>query len=99
VAVERASGEDGRAVSSTWDCDAYGPDLREVGALCFFAGELGKRTCTSLTACREAMVTERKRVFRRINEMAAEGNPDGEYLAEEFTNPGQILGGGPEESA
>jgi hypothetical protein len=79
---------------SQWDCDAYGPDGRELGALCFMAGGPGKRTCASQDACREAMGAERRRVFRRINEMAAEGNPVGEYLAEEFTDPSQILGGG-----
>ena len=67
--------------------------MRDVGALCFFAGELGKRVCASQAECREAMAAERQRVFRRINERAALGDPDMAYLADVFTNPGQMLGG------
>ena len=79
---------------SEWDCGAYGPDLREQGALCFVSGELGKRVCGSRDECRETMAAERLRVFRRINERAAQGDPDMAYLAEEFTDPSQLLGGG-----
>ena len=79
---------------SEWDCDAYGPDLREHGALCFVSGELGKRVCDSRDECRETMAAERQRVFRRINELAAHGHPDMADLAETFTDPQQILGGG-----
>ena len=70
MAVERATGAEGDAVSSSWDCDAYGPDLREVGALCFLSGGLHVRVCESPDECREAMTAERQRVFRRINELA-----------------------------
>ncbi len=79
-----------------WDCEAYGPDIREVGALCFVAGDLGKRVCGSLGECRRVMAAERRRVFRRISELAANGDETAAYLAEEFTNPEQILGGGQE---
>jgi len=76
-----------------WDCTAYGPEGREFGAMCFLAADLGKRVCTSQDACREAMGAERRRVYQRINELAAHGNPDMADLAEVFTDPGQILGG------
>jgi hypothetical protein len=68
--------------------------LAEDGALCFTAGELNARVCVSQAACREAVAAERKRVWRRINELAAGGDPAGESLAGEFTGPGQLLGGG-----
>lgn len=76
-----------------WDCEAYGPDLREHGALCFVSGELGKRVCGSLDECRATVAAERQRVFRQINERAAQGHPDMAYLAETFTDPRQLLGG------
>src|ERR1019366_2498027 len=40
-----------------------------------------------------AMTAERQRVSARISELAAEGRPDFEYLAETFGRPGQLLGG------
>jgi hypothetical protein len=76
-----------------FDCDAYGPEGREAGALCFFAAT-GKRTCSSLTVCRERMTAERQRVWQRIQEGAARGEPDMVYLASEFTAAEQLLGGG-----
>ena len=75
-------------------CDAYGPDGREVGALCFLAGKLNTRVCTSHAECAEAMTAERQRVFRRIQDGAARGEPDMAYLAGEFSSPEQLLGGG-----
>jgi hypothetical protein len=75
-----------------WGCDAYGPEGREVGALCFFAAS-GQRTCASLTVCRERMTAERQRVWQRIQEGAARGEPDMVYLASEFTAAEQLLGG------
>ncbi len=81
-------------MSGGWDCEAYGPDGREAGALCFFASELGIRVCDSQERCHRAMLAERQRVFRRISERAAQGDPDMAYLAEVFTGPSQILGGG-----
>jgi len=76
-----------------WDCEAYGPDGRKFGALCFLA-EPGERVCASQAACHEAMDGERRRVYRRIQEMAAADDPAGAELADVFTDPGQILGGG-----
>lgn len=79
-----------------FDCTAYGPDDRKVGALCFISGELHERVCANLDQCREAVTSERQRVFRRIQEGAAQGDPVMVYLAGEFTEPGQILGGSEE---
>lgn len=81
-------------MTGQWDCDAYGPEAREFGALCFFTGEPGPRVCPSLAVCREAMTAERQRVFSRISELAAAGDPVAAYLAEEFPRPEMILGGG-----
>jgi hypothetical protein len=77
----------------TWDCEAYGPGGTQVKALCFFA-DTGKRLCVSLQECRERMTAERQRVWQRIQDGAARGEPDMAYLAGEFSDPGQLLGGG-----
>lgn len=82
-----------------WACEAYGPEIADIGAVCFRSGELGKRVCADLAECRAAMAAERRRVFRRINELAAAGNADMAHLAEEFTSPEQLLGGGQDEEA
>lgn len=79
--------------SPEWDCDAYGPKGREIGALCFIAGQLGTRTCASAAACRQVMNAERQRVFARIRELAAAGDPVFTDLAEAFPDPGMLLGG------
>lgn len=79
-----------------FDCDAYGPEGREVGALCFFAGGLGERVCISRAQCVQRMDAERRRLFTRIQKLAAAGDPVGLYLAGSFTDPGQLLGGGGE---
>lgn len=76
-----------------WPCEAYGPKGRELGALCFVSGEPGKRACASRDECHRVMTAERERVFQRIQEGAAAGDPDMVYLAGEFTRPGQLLGG------
>lgn len=77
---------------ATWDCEAYGPEGTAHGALCFAAGDLGERVCRSEGECAELMAGERRRVFGRINELAA-ADPDFAYLAEQFTSPDQLLGG------
>jgi hypothetical protein len=76
-----------------FNCAAYGPEGREVGALCFVSGDRGKRVCASLIECHVVMAAERQRVFRRIRELAAAGDPVCVELAREFTDPGQLLGG------
>jgi hypothetical protein len=77
-----------------FNCEAYGPGQREAGALCFVSGDLGKRVCASQFECHVVMAAERQRVFRRIRELAAAGDPGMAYLAGEFSRPEQILGGG-----
>jgi hypothetical protein len=79
--------------AAAWDCEAYGPEIAGIGAVCFRAGELGKRVCAGPGECHTAMTAERQRVYGRISELAAEGRPDFEYLAETFGRPGQLLGG------
>jgi hypothetical protein len=76
-----------------FDCTAYGPKGREIHALCFFAAS-GTRSCASLEECREKMTAERQRVWQRIQDGAARGEPDMVYLAGEFQGPEQLLGGG-----
>ena len=81
-------------MADDWACEAYGPEIADIGAVCFRSGELGKRVCADLDECRRSMRDQRQRVFRRINELAARGHEDAEYLAGEFTRPEQLLGGG-----
>lgn len=80
-------------MADEWDCEAYGPEGRRLRALCFFA-DAGHRVCESPEDCHEAMTLERQRVFRRINELAAGGSPDFEFLSDEVTTPAQLLDGG-----
>lgn len=77
-----------------WDCDAYGPDQKAAGARCFFAGR-GNRLCCTQDECRTRMAAERERLFARIHELAADGDPTWTYLAGEITRPEQLLGGEP----
>lgn len=78
---------------TAFDCTAYGPDGAIFGALCFFSGELGSRACADAAECRQRMAAERQRVFARIQELAADGDEVGIYLAGEFTSPEDLLGG------
>lgn len=78
---------------SDWPCEAYGPDGLEHGARCFLAGKLGERLCGTSIACGYIMAAERRRVFRRIQQLAAAGDPLGMELAAAFTDPDQLLGG------
>lgn len=77
----------------SWVCEAYGPTGVEVGAVCFMAGRLGERVCATEGQCRDGMAEERRRVFRRMSELAATGDETFAYLEGEFTNPDQLLGG------
>ena len=80
-------------MTDDFDCDAYGPEGREVGATCFFAAS-GKRLCATLAECQEKMTAERQRVWQHIQDGAARGEPDMVYLAAEFSGPEKLLGGG-----
>ncbi len=75
-----------------WDCDAYGPDGREFGALCFIA-DLGERLCLFPAVCHMVMAAERQRVYRRISELAAQGHPEFAELEAAFPDPGKLLSG------
>lgn len=81
----------GTAAEATWDCEAYGPEGKQHGALCFFSE--GTRVCRTAAECSERMTGERRRVFGVITEGAAAGDPVMTMLAEEFTSPDQLLGG------
>jgi hypothetical protein len=76
-------------------CEAYGPEAAGAGALCF-ASEPGTRACATRDECRRLMAAERRRVFRRISELAACGDDTAAFLEGEFSSPEQILGGGQE---
>ncbi|MEV0297002.1 hypothetical protein [Nocardia sp. NPDC050710] len=78
-----------------WDCEAYGAEGTEIGALCFFA-DRGERVCGSQAECQRAMAAERGRIFVRINEKAVDGDQAAIYLADKFARPDQLLGGGGE---
>jgi hypothetical protein len=75
-----------------WSCEAYGLEGIEAGALCFFAGALFLRVCSSEGQCAARLEEERRRVFRRIQELAALGDPVMVQLAAEFAAPDQLLG-------
>jgi hypothetical protein len=78
-----------------WMCEAYGPEAAEAGALCFVA-EPGQRLCADPDECARTVAAERRRVFRRIQELSTTDGDVGEaagYLESVFTNPDQLLGG------
>ncbi len=76
-----------------WACEAYGPEAAQDGALCFVA-EPGQRRCADSQECARTMDAERKRVFRRIQELSTTQGSVGAYLETVFTSPDQLLGGG-----
>lgn len=80
-------------MDENWVCEAYGPGGIGIGALCFFA-EQGERACDSQIMCHMAMTTERQRVFSRISELAAQGDPVWREIAADFTSPERLPGGG-----
>lgn len=77
-----------------WDCEAYGPKGRELGALCFVATLPGHRMCPDAATCHLVMTEERARVYGIIQDKAAAGDTLYAYLATCFTSPDQLLGGG-----
>jgi hypothetical protein len=81
------------APAADWPCEAYGPEGLEHGARCFFSPDLGARDCIDPEDCHARMTDERRRVFSRISELAAAGDPVALQLAEDFTSPDQLLGG------
>lgn len=79
-----------------WHCAAYGPEGVAVGARCFVAPALDQRVCGTEGECADVLRRERRRVYGRISELAAAGDPVAEYLEAEFASPDQLLGGGAE---
>jgi hypothetical protein len=79
------------AASADWDCEAYGSEGTKIGARCFRTGDLGRRVCHTQDECHHVMVGERQRIFRRINELAADGDETAAYLAAEFAKPADML--------
>jgi hypothetical protein len=78
-------------VSGEWFCEAYGPEGVEIGAVCFFGGVSNR--CGSEIECSYRMTGERLRIFDLIQAAAATGDDLMIYLAEQFTDPDQLLGG------
>jgi hypothetical protein len=76
----------------TWPCEAYGPEGPEFGAVCFI-GDLNRRVCESSAECHATVQRERERVYGRLQELAATGDPGFVALAAEFTSPDQLLNG------
>ncbi len=76
-----------------WDCEGQPPGGSAIGALCFIA-ELGVRVCDSPAACARAMTAARQRLYARISELAAAGDPVGAYLEQEFPGPPALWAGG-----
>lgn len=80
-------------MTAAWDCDAYGPEGAAMGALCFFGGD-GVRLCSDQQECRDNMTLQRQRIFNAIQAHAALGDPVAIFLAGEFSDPSELLGGG-----
>jgi hypothetical protein len=82
-------------MTGEWDCAAYGPEARGIGARCFFTGGQWTRACLSRDVCEAALAEERIRVHARIHELAAANPDDGiwAHLAEQFPDPEQLLQG------
>src|SRR3954451_2044649 len=70
------TGTDRASNGADWPCSAYGPEGLAAGARCFRSAEPGEWVCSSRAVCEDFMAAERQRVFRRINELAATGDPD-----------------------
>lgn len=76
-----------------WPCEAYGVLGLQVGARCFIAAQLHTRDCTGPAECAAIMQDARRKLFRRLQELAATGDPVAVALAAEFSDPSQLLGG------
>lgn len=83
------------AWSVAWPCEAYGEEGPEFGAVCF-VGDVDRRVCDSAEVCHAVMSTERSRIFGRIQELAAAGDPTGVFLAGEFSGPDELLNAAPD---
>lgn len=75
-------------VDPGWECPAAPPSG------CFLA--VDGRSCTTENVCRDRLAIERRRMFRRLNELVAGDDTsfDWAWLADQFDSPEQLLGGG-----
>lgn len=84
-------------MTGEWWCEAYGPPDAGVSAeawpRCFRSAEVGERVCSTAEVCSVEMAGERRRVFDRLQQLAAEGDEIGMMLAADFTSPDELLGG------
>lgn len=74
--------------ADAWACVAYG---RVPAFACFFS-EVG-RVCRSDQECETSIAAERQRVWRKIEEGAAAGDPYMVAMSKEITGPDDIFGG------
>lgn len=74
----------------SWDCEAYGPLGRQVGARCFIAGGAGLR-CADQETCAGYMQQERERIWHVIHDGARNGDQTMAYLALAFPTPDSLL--------
>lgn len=80
-----------------WPCEAYGPEGLTFGARCFRAA-VDERVCADPQACARFLTGERQRVYQRIAELAAAGDPAWAYVESQVNGPDELLGGGGGES-
>lgn len=83
-----------------WWCEAYGPppvgDQQAADGAwprCFLETEPVERRCATVGECAEVMAAERRRVFDRIGELAAQGDEVAQFLAADLTSSDELLGG------
>lgn len=77
----------------TWPCEAYGEAGLAHGALCFSAGGINERRCTSPDECFLEMTGARIRLWSRIRQLAAAGDDMATYLEGAIRSPWGLLGG------
>jgi hypothetical protein len=81
----------------TWPCAAYDPgddapatDRQIAFTHCFF--ELSMR-CTAKRQCEANMHSERRLLWRRLNELAAAGDDTAAEVLSQISGPDDLLGG------
>jgi len=87
----------GAADPGGWECEAYGPGGREMGAACFIAGAPGVRVCATAADCARVCAAERVRIWDRMTYLAAHGEADERALwasiLGEISGPDDLLRG------
>lgn len=78
--------------SEDWACSAYGLAGESIGARCFFPRTGEPRTCMSEAECGSRLTSERQRIFRRLNELAAGGKDETfTRVSQEIASPDDLL--------